>query len=58
VDGGGLSREWAVELMREVVSGSSGLFQMEDNGAHSESLSHLLAHSTACHSLLTLCFTE
>lgn len=32
VDGGGLSREWAVELIKLVVSSSSGLFQMEDNG--------------------------
>lgn len=34
VDGGGLSREWAVEIMKIIVSSSSGLFQMEEDGAY------------------------
>lgn len=32
VDGGGLSREWAVEVAKALVSSSSGLFKMDDNG--------------------------
>ena len=32
VDGGGLAREWAVEFIKALVTNSSGLFKMDDNG--------------------------
>jgi hypothetical protein len=32
VAGGGLPREWAVELVTALVCSASGLFKMDDNG--------------------------